>query len=311
MIINHDDDGQRLDRFLKKAFPTLTFGQSQKLIRTGQIRINGKRAKADSRLAQGDELRLPPSLSHDNPERHQKQFSQKDRDFIDSIVLFEDDQILALNKPAGLAVQGGTKTMRHLDGMLNSYQKKGVKPRLVHRLDKETSGVLLLAKTADAARVLTYAFQGHDVKKTYWAVTAPAPTQENGTIDAPLAKSPVREDGGEVMVHDEENGKRAVTDFEVLDRVGKEAALVAFYPQTGRTHQIRVHAALIGAPLLGDFKYNPEPFPFENDDIYKGLHLHARSLEFPHPSTNKPMVIQADLSGDFLKTKSSLGFQTP
>tara|TARA_B100001750_G_C15428041_1_gene556640 strand:- start:322 stop:1257 length:936 start_codon:yes stop_codon:yes gene_type:complete len=308
MIIKDDDDGQRLDRFLKKAFPSVTFGQSQKLIRTGQIRINGKRAKADSRLSAGDDLRLPPSLQDGNPEKNDKQFSVKDHALIESLRLFEDADILVLNKPAGLAVQGGSKTKRHIDGLLNSYQKKGVKPRLVHRLDKDTSGILVLAKTADAARELTHAFQGHDVQKTYWAITAPAPLQENGTIDAAIGKSSVRQDGGEIMIHDPENGKKAITDFEILDRAGKQAALVAFYPKTGRTHQIRVHAALIGAPLLGDRKYNPQPFPFENDKIYNGLHLHAHALEFPHPKTRISIRIEAPLSKNFLETMEELGF---
>ena len=307
MIIEHDDDGQRLDRFLKKAFPTLTFGQAQKLIRTGQIRINGKRAKADSRIHKEDELRLPPSLQHGN-HKHEKQFSQKDRDFVESLILYEDEHLLALNKPAGLAVQGGSKTNRHLDGMLNSCEKKGVKPRLCHRLDKDTSGVLILAKNADAARALTHSFQGHDVEKTYWAITAPAPHPQNGTIDAPIAKSPVRIDGGEIMVHDQVAGKKAITDYEVIDHAGKEAAFVAFYPKTGRTHQIRVHASIIGAPILGDRKYNPNPLPFDNEDIYDGLHLHARAITFPHPITHKMITIEAKLSEKFLKSWKTLGF---
>lgn len=308
MIIAPDDHDQRLDRFLKKTFPTLTFGQTQKLIRTGQIRINGKRAKADSRLSQDDELRLPPSLKHDDHGKPDMRFSQKDRDFIESITLFEDDQLIVLNKPPGLAVQGGTKTTRHIDGMLNSCVKKNVKPRLVHRLDKDTSGLLILAKTADTARDLTRGFQSHTVQKTYWAITNPAPIEANGTIDAAIGKSPVRHDGGEVMVHDEENGKRAVTDFEVLSRAGKEAAFVAFSPQTGRTHQIRVHAAIIGAPLLGDTKYNPDPNPFSNLDIYNGLHLHAREITFMHPTTHKEISFQAPLPKDFLKSWKTLGF---
>lgn len=307
MIIATDDDGQRLDRFLKKAFPTLSFGQTQKLIRTGQIRINGKRAKADSRLSANDELRLPPSLQGSH-HKFEKQFSQKDRDFIEFIILFEDDCILALNKPAGLAVQGGSKTKKHLDGMLNSYEKKGVKPRLCHRLDKDTSGVIILGKTAEATRELTHAFQVHDVQKTYWAITTPSPEMQNGTIDAPIGKSPIRADGGELMMHDPENGKNAITDFEVLDHAGKQAALVAFYPQTGRTHQIRVHAAIIGAALLGDRKYNIDPFPFESDDIYQGLHLHARAITFPHPNTGKMVTIEANIPKTFSQSMKSLGF---
>ena len=307
MIIAQDDHDQRLDRFLKKTFPTLTFGQTQKLIRTGQIRINGKRAKADSRLSAGDDLRLPPSLQ-DGDTKPAKQFSQKDRDFIESIILYEDEFILALNKPPGLAVQGGSKTTRHIDGMLNSYEKKGVKPRLVHRLDKDTSGVLLLAKTAEAAREMTHAFQSHEVQKTYWALTTPAPIEDNGTIDAKISKQIGRKDGGEMMAYDPHNGQKAITDFEVLDRAAKEIAFVAFYPKTGRTHQIRVHAKIIGAPLLGDRKYNDNPFPFEGSETYDGLHLHARSIDIKHPVTGKEITLSANLTKAFLKSWKSFGF---
>lgn len=308
MIIKDDDDGQRLDRFMKREFPQVGFGQTQKLIRTGQIRINGKRVKSDSRMSAGDELRLPPSLQ-DGSKKAQIHFSQKDHDFIESLIMHEDSDIIVLNKPPRLAVQGGSKTTRHIDGMLNSYMKKGVKPRLVHRLDKDTSGVLILAKTAKAARALTNAFQNQDVQKTYWALTSPAPHQPNGTINAKLSKSIARHDGGEMMIHDEERGKKSITDFEIIDKAGKEAAFVAFYPKTGRTHQIRVHAAIMGAPLLGDAKYNPEPHPFDNPDIHQGLHLHAREIEFRHPITKDIMTINAPLPDLFLKSWKSLGFQ--
>jgi len=306
MIMSHDDNGQRLDRFLKKTFPHVTFGQTQKLIRTGQIRINGGRIKQDARLKEGDELRLPPSLQ-DGSSKPKIQFDQRDRDFIEDIVLFEDADILILNKPIGLAVQGGSKMKRHLDGMLNSYMKKGVKPRLCHRLDKDTSGVLILGKTADATRALTKQFQSHDVQKTYWALTNPAPLENNGTINAAIAKSFVNGDG-EIMVHDEEDGKNAITDFEIIERASKEIAFVAFYPKTGRTHQIRVHAKIIGAPLLGDYKYNDNPMPFENDEIHDGLHLHAHEIILRHPETKEEMVISAPLPKEFLNSWKSFGF---
>lgn len=308
MIIAQDDHNQRLDRYLKKTFPSLTFGQTQKLIRTGQVRMNGKRVKADTRLIEGAELRLPPSLNYGAGNQTNKHFSQADRDFITSLIIYEDEHILALNKPPKLAVQGGSKTTRHIDGMLNSMVKKNVKPRLVHRLDKDTSGVLLLAKSAEAARLLTYAFQSHEMQKTYWALTAPAPVEQSGTIDAKLSKSAIRHDGGEMMMHDPDNGKKAITDFEVIDNARKEAAFVAFYPRTGRTHQIRVHAALIGAPLLGDRKYNDDPFPFDMEETYDGLHLHSREIQFEHPFTGIDTVISAPLPPALLKSWKSLGF---
>lgn len=307
MIIKEDDDGQRLDRFLKKQFPSLSFGQSQKLIRTGQIRINGKRCKADSRLTKGDELRLPPSLSNDQ-KPPPKQFSQKDRDFITSLVLFEDDHILAINKPAGLAVQGGSKTTRHIDGMLDSYAKKGVKPRLCHRLDRDTSGVLILGKTAEATRELTHQFQSHDIQKTYWALCTGMPELDAGTIDAKIAKTASGKHGGEIMGYDPDNGKKAITDYEVIDRAGNNIAFIAFYPKTGRTHQIRVHAKIIGTPLLGDRKYNDDPFPFDNAETYNGLHLHARAITLNHPTTGQEMNIIAPLPNSFVKSWKSFGF---
>jgi len=306
MIIQTDDNGQRLDRFLKKAFPFVTFGQTQKLIRTGQIRVNGGRVKQDTRLSEGDELRLPPSLQGDN-HKPKIQFDQRDRDAIEEIVLFEDADLLVLNKPIGLAVQGGSKIKHHIDNMLNSYMKKGVKPRLCHRLDRETSGVLILGKTADATRELTKQFHNHDVQKTYWALTNPAPLENNGTINAAIAKSFVAGDG-DIMVHDEEDGKHSVTDFEIIERAGKEVAFVAFYPKTGRTHQIRVHAKIIGAPLLGDYKYNENPMPFDNGEIHDGLHLHAREIMLRHPVTKEQMTISAPLPKEFLKSWKSLGF---
>jgi len=303
VIVPADDNNQRLDRWLKNNFPDLPFGQAQKLIRTGQIRINGGRVKPDSRLNTGDELRLPPSLSHaQSSSDHHKKFNQADRDFIRSITLYEDSDLIALNKPPGLAVQGGSKTKRHIDGMVGSIARKGVKPRLVHRLDKDTSGVLILAKSAEVARHITRAFQEHDIRKTYWALTCPAPRDSRGTINAPIGKAPVRRDGGEMMMFDPTHGKKAVTDFEILDSAARRCAFVAFYPKTGRTHQIRVHAAMIGAPLLGDQKYNPNPFPEEFTHIYKGLHLHARMIELKHPVTGRLLNIQAPLPDEFLKS---------
>jgi 23S rRNA pseudouridine955/2504/2580 synthase len=305
MIILPDDDGQRLDRFLKNRFPTLTFGQTQKLIRTGQIRINGGRVKGDNRLAEGDELRLPPSLANDTGKRHHNAFSQADRDLIESLILYEDDSLIALNKPAGLAVQGGTKTHKHIDGMLNSYAKKGVKPRLCHRLDRDTSGVLLLGKTAEATRNLTKGFQSHLIEKTYWTLTHGVPELAQGTINANLGKS----DHNDKMIHDEDFGKTAITDYEIIDSAGKNIAFVAFYPRTGRTHQIRVHAQIMKTPILFDPRYNDlDQSDFDDMDLYKGLHLHARQIKFSHPETGNDFTIEAPLSQEMSKSWKSFGF---
>lgn len=300
MKISADDDGQRLDRYLKKHFPHVPFGQMQKLLRTGQVRVDGKRAKGDARLGAGQELRLPPMLA--NAEVAEKTTDAKDRDFIRNLVIYEDEDLIAINKPAGLAVQGGSGIARHVDGMLDHLSgANGVRPRLVHRLDKETSGVLLLARSAEAARRLAAAFSGRDVEKTYWAITAPAPRDDSGRIDAPLAKG---ESGPamEKMMEDEDTGKAAITDYRVLNR-SKDAALVAFHPLTGRTHQIRVHASIVGAPLWGDQKYGGEKG--------KSFFLHARELVLEHPKKGGNLRLCAPLPDAFQAQAESLGLTLP
>jgi len=216
--------------------------------------------------------------------------------------------VLALNKPYGLAVQGGSKTRRHIDGMLEALKnRKGVKPRLVHRLDKETSGVMLLARSAEMARELGKLFKGREVEKTYWAITVPAPEQNEGTINAPLLKA-----GGpdkEKVVIDEENGKPALTDFIVLERARKEAAFVTFHPRTGRTHQIRVHAAaVLGCPVLGDRKYGGAEAFIEGLELPKRLHLHAAQISIDHPITGKTLDISAPLPPELQDSWKALGF---
>ncbi len=288
MHVEDDDHGQRLDRWLKKKFPHIPFGQMQKIIRTGQIRVDGKRAKGDARLEKGQELRLPPMLS--NAEVAVKTIDAKDSAFIKTLVLYDDEDIVVINKPAGLAVQGGSNITRHVDGMLDGLVGgNGVRPRLVHRLDKDTSGLLLLARSAESARRLSAAFAGRDVEKIYNAICAPGPARDKGRVDAPLAKGMAGPDL-EKMMTDDEVGKSAITDYVVLGR-GPGAALVQFTPLTGRMHQIRVHAAEIGAPLWGDAKYG---------GAGKGrFYLHAKTLTLTHPKTGRDMVLEAPLPADF------------
>lgn len=285
-----DDDGQRLDRWLKKNFPQIGFGQVQKLLRTGQIRVDGKRAKPDTRLMKGQEIRLPPMLS--NAEVAEKTVNAKDRDFMRALVVYEDEDMVAINKPSGLAVQGGSGITRHVDGMLDALTgANGVRPKLVHRIDRETSGLLLLARSAEAARRLTAIFAGRDIEKTYLAITASAPKDERGRIDAPLAKG-LSGPEMEKMMRDDEAGKPAITDYIVKARAKDGgAALVEFHPLTGRTHQIRVHAALSGFPLWGDIKYGAR----EGTRFY----LHAREIRFEHPKTGADTRISAPIPEDF------------
>lgn len=302
MQVSPDDDGQRLDRWLKKNFPDIGFGQLQKLLRTGQVRVDGKRAKPDARLSAGQELRLPPQLSQ--PEIARKTGDERDRAFIRSLVLYEDEDLVAINKPAGLAVQGGSGITRHVDGMLDGLTgSNGVRPRLVHRLDRETSGVLLLARSAEVARRLAAVFSGRDIDKSYVAITAPAPKSDKGRIDAPLSKGYAGDDI-EKMHADEDAGKTAITDYAVLTRAADgAAALCAFHPLTGRTHQIRVHASISGFPLWGDRKYEAPA----GDRFY----LHARRLKLEHPKTGAFLALEAPLPEAFLTRCKALGIPLP
>jgi 23S rRNA pseudouridine955/2504/2580 synthase len=305
--VEGDDDGQRLDRWLKRKFPSLPYAMAQKLIRKGQIRVEGKRAKSDTRLKAGQSVRIPPFDF--KQKKAPAPVSKEDAKFIRSLVIYDEDGIIALNKPEGLAVQGGTKTRIHIDGMLGAIADKGGnKPRLVHRLDKGTSGVLLLARSAEMAKSLGALFKSRDIEKTYWAITKSAPEQNEGTINAPLSKATGAKK--EMMVVDDD-GKPAVTDFIVIDRAGKEAAFIAFLLHTGRTHQIRVHAAqILGCPIIGDRKYGGEEAMIEGMDFSDRLHLHARMVKLVHPKTGKNIEITAPLPENLQKSWKAFGFDT-
>lgn len=301
------DDGQRLDRWLKKKFPAIPFGQMQKILRTGQLRVDGKRAKGETRLSAGQAVRIPPQMNGAPPPR-KAGVSEKDAAFIRSLVLYQDDHVIALNKPSGIATQGGSKVTRHIDGLLEGLARDGRKPHLVHRLDRDTSGVLLLARDPKTAAELGRLFQGRDVRKYYWAVTTPAPAQKRGKIQSYIAKVEGR--GGErVMAVGAEEGKSALTLYAVRDSVGGQAAFVVFWPRTGRTHQIRVHATEIGCPLLGDFKYAPaQPLLESEPGLPQTLHLHARRLVLSHPSGRGTIDVTAPLPDGMRKTFAHFGF---
>lgn len=316
--VKDDDDGQRLDRWLKKYVPELPFGLAQKLMRTGQVRVDGKRAKPDVRLSAGQEIRIPPIEGEGRKsDRNAEKLSDKDAAFIRSLVIYEDDDVVAINKPQGLATQGGTGIKKHVDGMLDALTgKNGVRPRIVHRLDKDTSGVLLLARSAESARALGNIFKGRDIKKIYWALVCPAPKDLEGTINAPLGK--IGGPGKENIGVDEEEGKKAITEFRVLEHAHKQAAFVAFWPRTGRTHQIRVHAALMGTPVIGDTKYGERELEHEHQfiglegiDLHNNLHLHARRIICPHPiNRKKTLDITAPLPPALMKSWKAMGFET-
>lgn len=300
----------RLDRWFRLHFPDLGHGRLQKLLRTGQIRIDGRRVKANARLEPGAEIRVPPIGEAPPPPvgaRGKPPLSEEDAAFIRSLVLYRDDDVIALDKPPGLAVQGGTGTHRHVDGMLEGLRFDAEEtPRLVHRLDRDTSGVLLLGRSRAAAAALGKVFRGRQARKIYWAIVVGVPEPRQGRIDLPIAKLPGR--AGEKMVVDYETGQRAMTDFRVLETVGRRLAWIALWPQTGRTHQLRVHCAAIGYPILGDGKYGGQEAFVAGQGLSRKLHLHARELAILHPATGKPLIVRAPLPAHMKEAWNFFGF---
>jgi 23S rRNA pseudouridine955/2504/2580 synthase len=314
VTVRADEDGWRFDRWAKSHYPTLAFGQLQKLCRTGQFRLDGRRIEANARLAPGQVVRVPPlgELPEPAPKAGPPILRTEDKAFIRSLVVHEDDRLIALNKPAGLAVQGGSGTTRHVDGLLDALARKGERPKLVHRLDRDTSGLLIVARTAAAARELSFAFQQHRVRKLYWTLLLKGPERNQGLIDLPLAKAgPAGQEKMRHRAHEDDpegEGRNARTQFMVLARAGKVAAWTALMPLTGRTHQLRAHAALIGCPIIGDGKYggkaaHPTGAP-------KGLMLHARELELPGPGRAR-LHLAADAPPQFRDGLRWLGLYDP
>jgi 23S rRNA pseudouridine955/2504/2580 synthase len=303
--VEEDEAGIRLDRWFKRHFPSLTHGQLQKMLRTGQVRVAGKRAEAATRLEAGQDIRVPPQAVN-APSIGKAIKSARDASDIKKLVLFEDEDVLVLNKPPGLAVQGGTGLKDSIDHMLESltHEKHG-KPKLVHRLDRDTSGVLLIARTVFAAARLSESFRHRDTQKIYWGITLGVPKPEKGRIEAPLVKR------GETMIvagKKDEDAKSAITVYQNMERALYEMAFVAMWPITGRTHQLRVHMQHIGTPLLGDRLYGkPTPDALPIDELGKGLHLHARRLILPHP--RKGVIdVSAPLGAEMRKTWKWFGY---
>jgi len=307
LTVDADDDGVRLDRWFRRRWPHLTNVQIQKLARSGQIRIDGARARAETRLAAGAQVRVPPLPTPGVAVRAPAPISDRDRAFVRGLVLYEDDEIVALNKPAGLAVQGGTGTSRHLDGLLAAWGAGVERPRLVHRLDRDTSGVLVLARTPAAAARLAGAFARRRAQKTYWAIVAGAPGPADGEIDLPLAK---RGFGDREMMAPAAGGEAgaqpAVTRYATIARAGKEAAWLALSPVTGRTHQLRVHMLALGHPILGDPKYQTERSAALSGPLK--LQLHARRLALPRPGRGD-LVIEAPISPELKAGFELFGFE--
>jgi 23S rRNA pseudouridine955/2504/2580 synthase len=311
--IGDDESGMRLDRWFKNHYPGLGFGHLQKLLRSGQVRVDGARAKADTRVQPGQSVRIPP-LDIDRKGGGQltprTMRDQTDGDLLGKMLLHEDDKVYVFNKPAGLAVQGGSGVNRSVDSMLEAWRnRKGEKPRLVHRLDRDTSGVLVVARTRLAAMKLAEAFRERETKKTYWALVKGVPKKREDKISTWIVKEQTP-DGDRMRVarHGEEGADHAVSYYRVLEQAGQALSWLEMEPYTGRTHQLRVHAAYIDCPIIGDPKY------FEADHnwdfpggMQKRLHLHARRIVIPHPDGGK-VDVTAPLPPHMVQSWNLLGF---
>jgi len=301
-----DEDGTvRLDRWFKRHYPALAHARLEKLLRTGQIRVDGRRARAADRVEPGQAIRVPP-LPEAPPPGMTPRVRPEDAALLRAAVLHRDEAVIVLNKPTGLAVQGGTKAERHLDAMLDALRFDAPeRPRLVHRLDKDTSGVLVLARSATAAAFLTRAFREKTTEKIYWAVVVGMPKPPQGRIQLALAKGGGR--GGERVHADAENGRDAVTYYSVVESAGDRASWLALMPVTGRTHQLRAHCAAIGTPILGDGKYGGAAAHLAIGAAAHRLHLHARALAIPHPAGGT-LRVTAPLPPHMARLWEFLGF---
>jgi 23S rRNA pseudouridine955/2504/2580 synthase len=327
LTVGSGEGDQRLDRWFRRHFPQISQGRIEKMCRKGEIRVDGGRVKPATRIEVGQSIRVPPLPDTEAPPRPPKpSVSDADAAMIRACVLYRDAHLIALNKPPGLAVQGGSGTDRHLDGMTEALMfGNDERPRLVHRLDRDTSGVLLLGRTREAAAALTAAFRARDTRKIYWAVVAGVPKPRMGTIRFGLVKAPGHGKGGEGekmrCIHPKdiettEGAKRATTDYAVLSALGGRLSWAALVPVTGRTHQLRAHMAEIGHPVIGDGKYGGSGQENQGDgwgamlggELSKKLHLHARSLSLDHPMTGTRLTFTAPLPEHMARTWDTLGW---
>lgn len=327
ITVPEGDADQRLDRWLKRTFPQLQQGRIEKMCRKGELRVDGGRVKASTRLEAGQQVRIPPLPEPGTkPAAPRPQVTEADAQMMRDAVLWKDDHVIAINKPAGLPTQGGTGQARHVDGLAEALRFGFEdKPRLVHRLDKDTSGVLLLARTRAVAAKLTAAIRHRQTQKIYWALVAGVPVPYLGEIRFGLVKAPGHGKGGEGekmrAVHPAEidatpGAKRAHTLYATLYRVANRASWVAMEPVTGRTHQLRAHMAEIGHPIVGDGKYGGSGQENLGDGwgaqlggiISKKLHLHARRLQFRHPVTGKTITVTAPLPQHMADSWKTLGW---
>ncbi len=307
--VKGDDDGIRLDRWFKRHLPDANFNIVSRWARTGQLRIDGKRAEPGDRIETGQQIRIPPAdpvtKAGAKPVRKRVELSPELTEFAQGLIIHRDDAAIVINKPPGLATQGGTKTDEHVDGLLDALQFEAEgRPKLVHRLDKDTSGALLLARSSRAAGHFAKAFSSRTARKVYWALIVGVPSIEDGMVELPLAKQPGT--GGEKMHVDEKEGLAARTRYRVVERAGNTAAWVELQPFTGRTHQLRVHMAAIGHPIVGDGKYGGRE-AFLTGTISRKMHLHARRIRIDHPD-GMHIDVTAELPPHMSDSFDNLGF---
>ena len=297
--IQPQDDGMRLNRWFMKYYPYLPLSRLQKLLRTKQIKIDGKKVDIAVKLQAGQHLRIPPL--QDKPEvRGEHKINNSDAEYIKSLVIYKDENIIVLNKPSGLAVQGGTNTKKHIDGMLEALRfEKDENPKLVHRIDKDTSGILVLARDRQNAELLTTAFRKKDIAKTYLAIIQGVPDKKDILIDAPLLKQ------GERMIVSA-TGQRAISELHLIDALSNKFSLVYLSPKTGRTHQLRAHMQHIGTPILGDDKYFIKS-RLKLNDVADKLYLHAYKIDLS--SIYKGVIIEAKLPQYFAQALDILGLE--
>lgn len=312
LVVTPDENEMRIDRFLEARFPQLSFSHIQRIVRKGELRVDGKRADSKDRLAEGQTVRIPPLKLEQQAERPRSAKADADTiGFLRSITLYEDDDVMVLNKPAGLAVQGGSGTTRHVDQMLDALTgKDGQKPRLVHRLDKDTAGCLVIAKSRFAAATLAKTFRSRSARKVYWALVAGVPRVRQGRISTYLAREEAY-DGDQRMAvakHGEDGAMHAVTYYAVVETAAQKLGWLSLKPVTGRTHQLRAHAAHIGHPIIGDPKY----FNIQNWELPGGiqnkLHLLARRIVLPHPRGKGTIDVSAPLPPHMRQSWNLLGF---